>query len=116
MVTDSDTWVHDDAGYCPVCGGLDIVGDAVFIEERTATQECSCNSCNSTWTGEYTLVKYTNLVDERPVPITREELDEFCKNALIATNRDLLGSTIKSAAIQMTRQQAMVYKERMVKQ
>lgn len=43
---------------CPYCSGDDISGDSVDIQDGSASQGVSCNTCNAEWIDTYTLTGY----------------------------------------------------------
>lgn len=43
---------------CPFCGGSEIEGAEVNIDEGGAYQEVSCLDCNAVWSDNYDLVRY----------------------------------------------------------
>ena len=53
---------------CPVCRSADIQGDETDMGGESATQEVSCNACESTWVDVYKLIGYDCLNDNSPEP------------------------------------------------
>lgn len=105
-ITSPETHAHDDGMTCPVCGDLDIEGGPFETDAGIAWQPMTCNKCGSTWNDTYVLTGYSELVDNRPAPLSWSELWEFCDAVLMATSHQR-----SRLAFQM----ATVYKERMDK-
>lgn len=59
----SEEYAASGFGHCPVCGSDEIQGGPVDVDGNQATQEVSCDACNSTWDDVYTLTGYRNLDD-----------------------------------------------------
>lgn len=47
-----------DPNHCPACGGENIAGEEVTIDNGTAHQTVMCVDCGAVWTDYYKLVSY----------------------------------------------------------
>jgi hypothetical protein len=54
--------------HCPVCRSREIEGGETDMGGSHATQECSCNACESAWVDVYKLIGYDQLSDNTPEP------------------------------------------------
>ena len=54
---------------CPTCGWQALQIDEITLKEWGAVRAAMrCSRCNSTWTDEFELARYVNLVDGRAKP------------------------------------------------
>jgi hypothetical protein len=51
---------------CPTCGGWEIEGDSVSIEDGLALQDVSCLNCNAAWRDVYVLSGFDQLIIDTP--------------------------------------------------
>jgi hypothetical protein len=58
---------------CPACGGWEIEGDHVSIEDGLALQDVSCLNCNAAWRDVYVLSGFDPLIIDHPSPSAHEE-------------------------------------------
>jgi hypothetical protein len=58
---------------CPTCGGWEIEGESVSIEDGLAFQDVSCLSCNAAWRDVYVLSGFDSLIIDNPSPSAPEE-------------------------------------------
>lgn len=51
-------YVAKGGAVCPICGSHSIQGGFVSIDISVASQDCSCDECEATWTDSYSLTGY----------------------------------------------------------
>ncbi|MDH3599018.1 MAG: hypothetical protein OEU26_05190 [Candidatus Tectomicrobia bacterium] len=51
---------------CPACGGWEIQGDRISIEDGLALQDVSCLNCNAAWRDVYVLSGFVQLTIDTP--------------------------------------------------
>jgi hypothetical protein len=51
---------------CPTCGGREIEGESVSIEDGLALQNVGCLSCNAAWRDVYVLSGFDQLIIDHP--------------------------------------------------
>jgi hypothetical protein len=51
---------------CPTCGGWEIEGESVSIEDGLALQDVSCLNCNAAWRDVYVLSGFDQLIIDTP--------------------------------------------------
>lgn len=51
---------------CPHCGSGNICGEALDVDADMVMQPVSCHACGASWTDEYKLTGFSNLVVPQP--------------------------------------------------
>lgn len=48
-------YINNGCARCPFCGSSNLVGEGVFVDAATATQDVTCIDCEEAWTDVYRL-------------------------------------------------------------
>ena len=59
----SEEYAESGGTACPACGSSNINSEGIQSDDGVAWADCDCDDCKSTWTDQYSITGYANLVE-----------------------------------------------------